>query len=297
MAANRINGKGFAAKAAPTAVAYFLAHGIVNACPAEANQMSQNSNVLMLFFEDKAQHESCVLAIVNLIRGDDAKSQVWQEQLGVDLTSHWHEDWFNHEFRAQPEFIRLAFDSSTTSSLPLELLLSLFEHGLQAAVIEVFHDQVGETERHHFLAGALVNPDDLYRHKTELRAIVEQEVGEVDEEGGCTEVRVRRPVPLRKLIAEARKNEAQAREAVEGIVGLAKAARESGTNPIQLMKGVMVLWAIGKGLLHAVIFTVVALVFFKGVWLWVGIGLLLAIVLPLIYAVRANAEFAGGHAE
>ena len=251
--------------------------------------MSQNSNTLMLFFSNQVQHESCVLAIVNLMRGDDAKSQQWQERLGVDLMRHWHRDWFNHEFRAQPEFIKLTFDSSTSSSLPLQLLLGLFEHGLRAAVIEVFHDQVGETERRHFLAGAMVNGEELYRHEPALQSLVATEMGE--EEGDSMSVCVPCPIPLRRLIEDEKKNEARAREAVEGIVSLAKAARETGSSPIQLMKGVLVLWAIGKGLLHAVLFTVVALLLFKGVWLWVGIGLLLAIALPFIYAVQASSDF------
>lgn len=251
--------------------------------------MSQNANTLMLFFDNQTQHESCVLAIVNLMRGDDAKSKEWQGRLGVDLSSHWNQDWFNHEFRAQPDFIKLSFDSSTAASLPLPLLLNLFEHGLRAAVIEVFHDQVGETERRHFLAGAMVNRADLYSHAPDLKAVVAREMAEDEGATDC----ISRPVPIRKLIEEQKKNEARAQETVEGIVTLARAARESGASPLQLMKGVLILWAIGKGLLHALIFTVVTLVLFKGLWLWLGLGLLLAVLLPLIYAIQANGDFSG----
>lgn len=253
--------------------------------------MSQNSNTLMLFFKDQTQHENCVLAIVNLMRGDDAKSQEWQERLGVNLSSHWHQDWFNHEFRAQPEFIKLTFDSSTSCPLPLQLLLSLFEHGLRAAVVEVFHGQVGETERRHFLAGMQVSREELNRHEPSLQQVIVREMGDGDDLNAC----VNQPIPLSRIIDDERRSEARARETVEGIVTLAKAARESGATPIQLMKGVLMLWAIGKGLLHAVIFTVVALLLFKGVWLWIGLGLLLAVALPLVYALQASSQFGGDH--
>ena len=38
-----------------------------------------------------------------------------------------------------------------------------------------------------------------------------------------------------------------------------------------------------KGLLQAFVFTVLAVLLFKGFWLWLGLGLVLAVVLPLYY--------------
>lgn len=246
--------------------------------------MSQNANTLLLFFQDQSAHELCVLALVNLMREDEDKARGYQERLGVDLSSSWHDDWFNHQFRAQPEFIRLDFDTSKNASLPLVLLESLFEHHLRAAVIEVFHDQVGETQRHHFLEGKLVNRDDLYRREPFVASIVSAQLDAEREEGDeDTSVCVPRPVAIRRLIEEERQHAEQAKAAVEALVAVARVSRETGSNPVSVMKVGLVLWQMGKGLLHALILTVLALVFFKGFWLWIGAGLLLAVLLPLAY--------------
>lgn len=246
--------------------------------------MSQNANTLMLFFKEQGPHELCVLSVVNLMRGDEDKSLAYQQRLGIDLSGIWRDEWFNQQFSAQPEYIRLDFDTSVRANLPLHLLESLFEHGLRAAVIEVFHDQVGETQRHHFLDGKLVNRSDLYHREPFIEPIVVTQLdvrrGEGEED---TSVCVSRPVPLRTLIEEAREQEEKARALVEGITELAKVARQTGVGPGGVIKTGLVLWQMAKGLLHAVILTVLALVFFKGFWMWLGLGVVLAIVLPLLY--------------
>ncbi|MBB4867714.1 hypothetical protein HNP46_006633 [Pseudomonas nitritireducens] len=246
--------------------------------------MSQNANTLMLFFKDQAPHELCVLSLVNLMRDDPEKSRGYQQRLGVDLSQVWEDEWFNQQFSAQPEYIRLDFDTSVSANLPLPLLEGLFEHGLRAAVIEVFHGQVGETQRHHFLDGKLVNRADLYQREPFIEPIVSAQLDarrEEDEED--TSVCVTRPVPLRQLIEEQREQEENAKALVAGIRELAQVARQTGASPGGVIKTGLVLWQMAKGLFHAVIFTVLALVFFKGFWMWLGLGVLLAIVLPLLY--------------
>lgn len=246
--------------------------------------MSQNANTLMLFFKEQGPHELCVLSLVNLMRGDEEKSLVYQQRLGVDLSGVWQGEWFNQQFSAQPEYIRLDFDTSVRANLPLVLLESLFERGLRAAVVEVFHDQVGETQRHHFLDGKLVNRADLYHREPFIAPIVTAQLDVQREEGEeDTSVCVARPVPLRKLIEEEREQEEKAKALVEGIAEIAKVARQTGVGPGGVIKTGLVLWQMAKGLLHAVILTVLALVFFKGFWMWLGLGVVLAIVLPLLY--------------
>jgi len=246
--------------------------------------MSQNANTLMLFFKEQGPHELCVLSLVNLMRGDQDKSLGYQQRLGVDLGGLWEEVWFNQQFSAQPEYIRVDFDTSVSANLPLQLLQDLFEHGLRAAVIEVFHSQVGETQRHHFLDGKLVNRADLYLREPFIEPIVSAQLDAHREEGEeDTSVCVTRPVPLGKLIEEEREQAEKAKALVEGIAEIAKVARQTGVGPGGVIKTGLVLWQMAKGLLHAVIFTVLALVFFKGFWMWLGLGVVLAIVLPLLY--------------
>jgi hypothetical protein len=260
--------------------------------------MSQNANTLMLFFKEQGPHELCVLSLVNLMRDDPEKSLGYQQRLGVDFSSIWQDEWFNQQFSAQPEYIRLDFDTSVRANLPLELLEGLFEHGLRAAVIEVFHDQVGETQRHHFLDGKLVNRSDLYHREPFIEPIVATQLDARREDGEeDTSVCVIRPVALRKLIEEEREHEENAKVLVEGIAEIAKVARQAGVGPGGVIKTGLVLWQMAKGLLHAVILTVLALVFFKGFWMWLGLGVLLAIVLPLLYGWVEYSDLSGKREE
>ena len=48
-----------------------------------------------------------------------------------------------------------------------------------------------------------------------------------------------------------------------------------------------------KGLVHAVVFTVVTVLLFKGFWLWMGLGLALAVALPLYYMATEHKELRG----
>ncbi|MDH1011342.1 hypothetical protein N5J43_24455 [Pseudomonas nicosulfuronedens] len=260
--------------------------------------MSQNANTLMLFFKEQGPHELCVLSLVNLMRGDQEKSRGYQQRLGVDLGGIWEEVWFNQQFSAQPEYIRLDFDTSVRANLPLALLESLFEQGLRAAVIEVFHSQVGETQRHHFLDGKLVNRSDLYHREPFIEPIVSVQLDARHEDGEeDTSVCVTRPVPLRQLIEEEREHEENAKVLVEGIAEIAKVARQTGVGPGGVIKTGLVLWQMAKGLLHAVILTVLALVFFKGFWMWLGLGVLLAVILPLLYGWVEYSDLTGKREE
>ncbi|HEX5737823.1 MAG TPA: hypothetical protein VFY22_04885, partial [Hydrogenophaga sp.] len=95
---------------------------------------------------------------------------------------------------------------------------------------------------------------------------------------------------LRKQEAE-RKREAQ--EAAEAIVDFAKAMGKSGTSPVQGLIAVLLLRAGLKGLLQAFVFTVVTVLLFKGFWIWLGLGLVLAVVLPLYYMLTEYKDIKG----
>jgi hypothetical protein len=251
--------------------------------------MSQNTHQLLLFFADQARHETAVRAVLELRRGDLERSAALQAQLGIDLTSLWTDTWFNHEFSAQADFLRLTFDTSTSAPLPLQLLAQLFQGGLRAAVVEVFYDQVGETQRYHYLAGKQVNREPFYQSEPQAGQVVDAQLGEPDEDDCC--VTVAKPVSLKQLLAEQKSEAKQRDEAVQAFVELAKLSRETGSNPLAVVQGVMVIGGLAKGLLQALAFTVVTVLLFKGFWLWMGAGLLLAVALPLYHANQANKPF------
>jgi hypothetical protein len=68
---------------------------------------------------------------------------------------------------------------------------------------------------------------------------------------------------------------------------------KSGQSPVQGLMAVLLLRAGLKGLLHAVVFTVITVLLFKGLWLWLGLGLVLAITLPLFYMQREHKDLQG----
>lgn len=264
--------------------------------------MSQNANTLLLFFSDKTRHEHCVLALHHLVREDDEASRPFQHKLGVDFSTPWQDEWFNQQVTATPRYIRVDFDSATSAGAPYALLRALFASGLKAAVYEVFHDQVGETQGFHFMADKLVSRGDWFAAMPELTDLVVEAMGAEDEgaddadaDDGATDdhdcsVAVGKPVPIQKLIDDEQRRAKEAEALVEGIVALGKAARETGANPLELAKGALVVGGLIKGVVQALVFTVVTVLLFKGVWLWIGIGVVLLVVLPLWYAGTASRE-------
>jgi hypothetical protein len=251
--------------------------------------MSQNSHTLLLFINDEQTHKNCLLMFLKLHGDDDEQARVYADRLGVDVTTHWDNDWFNQEVSAQPEYIRLDYDTSTHETLPLEVLKMLFEHGLDAAVLDTFHDQVGEYSRHYFLANQLVNPETLYKDIERARGVVESQINQEDEEDYS--VTVEKPITIDQLIRDEQKQSAEAQEMVSAIMDLGKIAKETGSDPMEVVKSALVLRAFGKGLLQAFIFGLVTVLLFKGMWLWIVQALLLAIILPLYYVSQVAKEF------
>ncbi len=246
--------------------------------------MSQNTHTLHLFFQDPVKLKLAQLIYRYLATGHTEQAQRWADRLGAsDLQALWDAQWFNQEVFARPDHLTLRFDTGTSDDLPLHALETLFAHGLQAAVLKVFYDQVGETEHMHFDAGQWVSRQAFFDKNPQWLPVVgPKSEGDGDADHGCSKDPAK-PVSITQLRKQEAQRKREAQEAVEAFVGLAQAMGKSGTSPVQGLIAVLLLRAGLKGLLQAFIFTVLAVLLFKGFWLWLGLGLVLAVVLPLYY--------------
>jgi len=268
--------------------------------------MSQNTLTLQLFFEDPIKLKLGQLVYQYLAAGNTEQAQRWADKLGgADLDALWDAEWFNQEVFAEPNRLTLRFDTGTTDDLPLRALEVLFAHGLQAAVLEVFYDQVGETERMHFDAGQWVSRQAFFQKNPQWQPVVEPKAqrgekgesseGDEGDEGAdyaCSKD-PGKPISITKLRKQEAERKREAQEAVEPIVDFAKAMGKSGTSPVKGLIAVLLLRAGLKGLLQAFVFTVVTVLLFKGFWLWLGLGLVLAVVLPLYYMLSEYKDLKG----
>ena len=262
--------------------------------------MSQNTHTLHLFFEDPIKLKMGQLVYQYLATGNTEQARRWADKLGgADLDALWDAQWFNQEAVAEPGHLTLRFDTGTHDDLPLRALETLFAHGLRAAVLEVFYDQVGETERMHFDRGQWVSRRAFMDANPQWRAVVEPahqdgegQDGEAEDRYACSKDPAK-PLAVAKLRQQEEKRKREAQEAAEAFVEMAKAMGKSGKSPVQGLMAVLLLRAGLKGLVHAVVFTVVTVLLFKGFWLWMGLGLVLAVALPLYYMVTEHKELRG----
>lgn len=261
--------------------------------------MSQNAHTLHLFFEDAIKLKTAQLAFQYLAADNTEEARRWAAMLGVeDLEALWDPEWFNQQVTAARTHLLLCFDTGTSGDLPLRALETLFAHGLQSAVLEVFYDQVGETERMHFDQGRWVSRKDFFGAHPEWGTVVEpveahSTAGEGDsgaalgeeEEGdryACSKDPAK-PIGVTQLRQQEARRKKEAEEAAQAFIDMARAMGKTGKSPVQGLVAVLLLRAGFKGLVQAIVFTVVTILLFKGFWLWLGLGLVLAIVLPLYY--------------
>lgn len=261
--------------------------------------MSQNAHTLHLFFEDPIRLKYAQLVYQYIAEGNTAEATRWADKLGVDLADLWDDEWFNQQVTAALSYLQLNFDTGTSDPLPLSPLAALFGHGLQAAVLDVFYDQVGETQRMYFDKGLWVPRQYFLALYPQLQSIVEpaHDPDDGDEPGERAAADAHdpaKPMSVDRLLKEEAKKRKEAQEAAEAFVEIAKSMGKNGVkNTVEGVIGVLVLGSALKGLLHAAVFTVVTVLLFKGLWLWLGLGLLLAVVLPLFYAARTYREIKG----
>ncbi|GDY35460.1 hypothetical protein [Acidovorax sp. NB1] len=262
--------------------------------------MSQNTLTLQLFFEDPIKLKIGQLVYQYMCADNTEQAQRWANKLGApSLEALWDMEWFNQSASAAPSHLVLQFDTGTSGDLPLLQIETLFRHGLQAAVLEVFYDQVGETERMHFDRGQWVSRQAFTDANPQWRAEVEpahqdgeSHDGEAENRYACSKDPAK-PLAVAKLRQQEEKRKREAREAAEAFVEMARAMGKSGKSPVQGLMAVLLLRAGFKGLVHAVVFTVVTVLLFKGFWLWMGVGLVLAVALPLYYMATEHKELRG----
>lgn len=257
--------------------------------------MSQNAHTLHLFFEDPIKLKTFQLVYQYLVADNTDQAERWADKLGgVDLGALWDAQWFNQQVSAERTHLLLRFDTGTHDDLPLRALEALFAHGLQSAVLEVFYDQVGETERMHFHQGQWVSRAAFFKACPQWRVVVEpaderdgaSEAGSSQDSGDdayCHSKDPAKPVTVSKLRQQEAERKQEAQEAAQAFIDMARAMGKNGKSPVEGLIGVLLLRAGFKGLLQAIAFTVVTVLLFKGLWLWLGLGLVLAIVLPLYY--------------
>lgn len=251
--------------------------------------MSQNSQSLLLFFDDEAAHKNCLLMLLRLSSSENEQAQLFSNRLGVDITSAWEDDWFNHNVVAQPQYIRVDYDTSTGYNLPLDVLEQLFKCGLKGAAIEVFYDQVGEFAQYYFMERKLVDKETLTSEYPIFEALTESQfecaLEDLEDEG------VDKPVSIAKLIKDEGERHDESVEMVESIRELAKLSRETGKNPLEVLRAALVMRALGKGVGYALLFGVATVLLFKGMWLWISLTVILLIVLPIYFVSIVSKEF------
>ena len=249
--------------------------------------MSQNTHSLLLLFNDAAQFQRWRSLLQKLDDGADT-AQPNPAAFDEALRREWQENWFNHSFATGPGYLMLRYDTSVHYELPVDALEELFDGGLAAAVLEIFYDQAGETRRYHFLDSKLVNREALYKAHPRVPTLAAAEFADEDD---IEHQQVDKPIPLRKLRVDEEQRTADAQKMVEALVDIAKVSRESGVNPLQVMRSALIMRALVVGLLKALAFTVVTVLLFKGIWLWILLGLVLAVVLPLFGALKVLKDF------
>jgi hypothetical protein len=260
--------------------------------------MSQNAHTLLLFFDHNELFKNCLGLFKHLDAEEPEKAAEYGRKIGVDISTAWNDDWFNQRVTPTPKYIRLDYDTSTGYDLPLDVLQQLFDAGLRVACLEVFYDQVGEYGQFYFRNGELVDRETIKEKYAPISPIIEELFSSDHEE--LEEGDYPRPITIKKLIEQkaAQDKEAKAlvdamtdKDTLDAMINLAKASQETGSDPVELLKSAMLLRALGKGLLQALGFGVVTVLLFKGMWLWIALSVVLAVVLPLIYLLQVNAQF------
>jgi hypothetical protein len=251
--------------------------------------MSQNAHTLLLFFDNKDLFKTCLGMFKHLDAEEPEKAAEYGRTIDVDISNAWNGDWFNRQVIPTTEYIRLHYDTRTGYDLPLDVLQQLFDAGLKAACLEVFYDQAGEYGQFYFRDGELVDKETIYNKYPPIKAITTElftsSTMELEDDG------LPRPSTIKDLIKQKAKQDKEAEEMMEAMINLAKASQESDSSPTEILKSVMILQGVKKGLLQAIGFGIVTVLLFKGMWLWIILAVVLALVLPAVYAMQVNAEF------
>ena len=259
--------------------------------------MSQNSQSLLLFFDDPKLRErsESLLEALKDVDPDSSEPAVVEadDAFASQLATIWQEEWFNTSYECHADCLKLNYDSRPGEGVPLALLHGWFEQGLTAAVLEIFFDQVGELKRYHFVDDALVSKGHLEEAYPQWVATIaetlpfgsngdydfdEDEVDEEADDDYC--VTPSAPIALSRLIADEKARAEKAQAMVEELTNFSRLS--AGCDTSLLAKTSRVVRTLVMGVSHIVLATALSLLVLRTFRFWFLVGLFLLVGLPLL---------------
>jgi hypothetical protein len=218
--------------------------------------MSQDSHRLHLQFTSAAPQRLFERWLAAYVEGDGEAQQRWGRMLGLQSDTLTADAWFNVESAFDGMGCVVNYDTRTSDDLPLRLLQGLYARGLLGGVVlSTFHGQVGERSALLFDAGQQVGSPQLRARRPELGHLIDALEQNLDEGDDAPSARgPDTPRPISALIAEQDKQRREAEAAVDAVRDLVKAARASGSSPLELLQAVslvgrllrMAAWGLGS---------------------------------------------------
>lgn len=255
--------------------------------------MSQDSQTLHLQFTTDAPQRLFERWLAAYVASDTEAQQRWGRMLGLQGDELAADEWFNVESQVDGVCFVVSYDTRTSGGPPLRLLQRLYERCLLGGVVlSTFHSQVGESSALLFDEGHQVSPDHLRARRPELAPVIDAlgELMDEDEDGEPT-LAPDSPRPIAALIDARARSRRDAEEAVEAMRDLFKAARESGTHPLELLQAAslmqrllrMAAWVLGSLVVGGLLLAYTPL-------RWWALPLLLWALLSYRYIYREMAE-------
>ncbi|WP_395790650.1 hypothetical protein [Aquimonas sp.] len=218
--------------------------------------MSQDSHRLHLQFTSAAPQRLFERWLAAYVEGDGEAQQRWGRMLGLQSDTLTADAWFNVESAFDGMGCVVNYDTRTSDDPPLRLLQGLYARGLLGGVVlSTFHGQVGERSALLFDAGQQVGSPQLRARRPELGHLIDALEQNLDEGDDAPSARgPDTPRPISALIAEQDKQRREAEAAVDAVRDLVKAARASGSSPLELLQAVslvgrllrMAAWGLGS---------------------------------------------------
>ncbi|GGZ96523.1 hypothetical protein GCM10008090_00950 [Arenicella chitinivorans] len=259
--------------------------------------MTQSKNKLLLFFDHEDSHKTCLLMFLKLNEENFAQAQRFANQFDMKLPRQWGVEWTEPEVTAQPDYIQVEYQSNAGEELPYELLHGLFRAGLRGAAIESHFPDSDTTMQHFFVRGSMVTSKSLYKRVDRAAEIVAGQFSKPEDEAEQPELD--KPMSLRRILME--REQAQAEQAdtfdeTESIQAIApepdaEALADLDAETDELLRKSLIKQAIVKGSIQGLPAGVIAALVLDDWWLWLGLGVLIAIGLSLFYVKRNLDEF------
>lgn len=258
--------------------------------------MTQSKNKLLLFFDHEDSHKTCLLMFLKLNEEDFAQAQRFANQFKMKLPRQWGVEWTEPEVTARPDYIRVEYQSSAGEELPYELLHGLFKAGLRGAAIESHFPNSDTTMQHFFVRGSMVISKSLYKRVDRAAEIVASQFSKTEDQAEQPELE--KPMSLRRILMEREQQAEQAdvfdeptsSEPIE-FEADAAALADLDAETDELLRKSLIRQAIVKGTIQGLPVGVIAALVLDGGWLWLGLGLVLAVGLSVFYVKRNLDEF------